>query len=145
MKRLMVMALLATLIFACSKGNENAGQLIIGQWKYDTQAILDDANKRNISDQDKQLVQGTMAVYKDAVFNFKADSTLVIVSNGINQFGSWKMSENGKTLFLNLSGQDQPNTVSSISSGRIVLAPDPQRGIRYSRIFIPTTGATGQE
>ena len=141
----MVMALLATLIFACSKGNENARQLIIGQWKYDTQAILDDANKRNMSDQDKLLVQGTMAVYKDAVFNFKADSTLVIISNGINQFGSWKMSENGKTLFLNLSGQDQPNTVSSISSGRIVLAPDPQRGIRYSRIFIPTTGATGQE
>lgn len=135
------MALAAMIFFGCTpQNNEEARQLIIGQWKYDTKAILEDVAQRKVSDQERAVVQGVMAVYQDAIFDFQADSTLLVMSNGIYQYGNWKLSKNGKSLYLNLSGQDQPNTIQELNPNHIILSPDPQRGIPYTRIFIPAGG-----
>ena len=142
MKRLCIIVLLSALAFACSSDNEEARQLILGSWKYDTQAILDQLAQLNIGEQEKQSIKGTLMIYKDALFTFGADSTLVVASSVIKQYGSWKMSKNGKTLFLNLSGQDQPNQVSELGPNRLVLAPDPSKGLSYTRIFIRANGGS---
>lgn len=146
MNKVTILALLPLFFFGCSRASvDDARQLLVGQWKYDTEAILNDVGQRELSEQERIVVQGVMAVYKDAVFSFNPDSTLVIMSGGITQYGSWAVGNNGKSLTLNLSGQDQVNTISELGSGRIILAPNPERGIPYSRIFIPAGGGEAQE
>lgn len=78
-----------------------------------------------------------MSIYEDAVFSFVEDGTLLVVTNGIEQSGTWEMSSDGRQLTINLSGQDQPNDILELTSRKLVLAPIPEVGLFYKRIFVP--------
>ncbi|MCB0560838.1 MAG: hypothetical protein H6573_24535 [Lewinellaceae bacterium] len=133
-------ALLLLLLSAC-KDNEDARQTLIGSWSYDAQAILDSLRIQEPTESEMAMVQGAMTIYKDAVFDFKEDGTLMVVTNGIEQSGTWEMSSNGKQMTINLSGQGQPNDILELTHERLMLAPIPEAGVFYKRIFVPATGS----
>jgi hypothetical protein len=136
MKRIYkIAAFLLPLLAACSNPQADLKENIIGQWQYDVQAVLEGAKARDLSEQQLMVVEGVMEVYKDAIFNFRQDSMLVITSGGIEQFGAWKLSTDQKTLFLNISGYDQPNLIKEASGERLILAADPGKQVYYDRIF----------
>jgi Tfp pilus assembly protein PilV len=137
MKKYILLSALAILAMSCTN-NEAARQIIIGKWKYDTQAILESTRTRNdISNNEIQMVEGTMALYATAVFDFQEDGTLQLDVNGTRQMGTWKLSANAKVLYLNLSGQDQPNDIAELTEQRIVLPYSKEEKIMYTRILIP--------
>ena len=136
MRKFYFFALLMAALFACTQ-NEQARETLTGSWRYDTQAILDSLRVRQPSETELAMVEGAMTIYKDAVFKFKEDGSLIVVTNGIEQTGTWEMSSSGRQLTINLSGQGQPNDIMELSEQRLVLAPLPEAGVFYTRIFIP--------
>jgi len=137
MKKYTLIALLPLLFLACSD-NEATRQIIIGTWKYDAAAILKEMRERgDLTDHDISVVEATMGVYQNAIFNFQDDGTLRLELKGVPQLGKWELSSDSKNLILNLSGRDQVNPIQEISEQRIVLAPLPEQGIQHTRIFIP--------
>jgi hypothetical protein len=61
----------------------------------------------------------------------------ILKLNGARQVGTWKLNNNGTTLFLNLNGQDQPNEIKELSEERVILSADSEQGILYDRVLIP--------
>ena len=118
----MLLALLPALFHSCTD-NQQARKTLIGNWSYDAKSILDSARLLNPTENQMAMVEGAMSIYKDAVFSFVEDGTLLVVTNGIEQSGTWEMSGDGQQLTINLSGQDQPNDILELTSRKLVLAP----------------------
>jgi hypothetical protein len=136
MKNMYTLAiLLFPLLTACNEPPTDIAENIVGFWRYDIEAVLERASARELTEQQRLVVEGVMQVYKDAIFDFRRDGMLVINSGNIEQVGSWKLSEDQKTLFLNISGYDQPNAIVEARPERLVLAADPEKQIHYDRIF----------
>ena len=137
MKKYILLSLMAILAVACTN-NEQAKQVLIGKWKYDTAAILEEIrNREGVTNQEIMMIEGTMALYATAVFEFQEDGTLQFEANGAKQMGTWELSGNAQTLYLNLSGENQPNEVAELTEQRVVLPYSPEQGILYTRILIP--------
>ncbi len=136
MKKIALFALLLALASAC-QDNEEARRNLIGRWSYDVEGILNSARMQNPTENEMAIVQGAMSIYKDAVFEFGEDGTLIVITNGIEQRGTWELADDGSQLYINLSGQGQPNDILELSEKRLVLAPIPESGLFYRRIFIP--------
>ena len=132
-------ALLLLLLSASCTDNEHSRETLIGSWRYDTEAILDSLRIQEPTENELAMVQGAMTIYKDAVFDFKEDGALIVVTNGIEQSGTWEMSSNGKQMTINLSGQGQPNDILELTHERLMLAPIPEAGVFYKRIFVPAS------
>ncbi|MCG8329728.1 MAG: hypothetical protein MI974_18680 [Chitinophagales bacterium] len=145
MKNILIVGIMAVLLSAC-QSNEQATQTIIGQWKYDGDAIMAEMqNQEGITDQDIMVVQAAMGLYKTAVFEFKEDGTLNMITDRATQVGKWHLSDDAETLFMNMSGTDQPNGITALSEEKMVLAPSPESGIKYTRILVPVGTTTGTE
>lgn len=138
MMKYSLIALLAILLSTACTNNEAARQTLIGKWKYDTQTILQDIKKRDdLTTQQIMMVEGSMALYATATFEFHEDGDVDLETNGAKQLGTWKLNNNGDVLFMNFSGQDQPNNIKELSEERFILAADQDQGILYNRVFIP--------
>ena len=137
MKKIAFLVLLLSVIYSSCVDNKPPGKYLTGSWSYDVQSILDSARLMNPSENEMAMVEGAMTIYKDAVFEFQESGGLVVVTNGIEQTGTWSMSSDGKQLTINLSGQGQPNEILELTEKRLVLAPIPEIGLFYKRIFVP--------
>ena len=138
MRKFLLLALLPALLHSCTD-NQQARKTLIGKWSYDAKVILDSARVLNPTENQMAMVEGAMSIYEDAVFSFVEDGTLLVVTNGIEQSGTWEMSSDGRQLTINLSGQDQPNDILELTSRKLVLAPIPEVGLFYKRIFVPAS------
>jgi len=144
MRKFTLLVLLPAILYACGNG-ELAKQKLIGSWRYDVQSILDTVRAHNPSETEWAMVEGVMTIYKDAIFDFQEDGTLIVVTNGIKQDGTWEMSADGRQLSINLSGPGKPNDVVELTADRLTLAPIPDMGLFYKRIFIPVEENPAQQ
>ncbi len=140
MNKTFFLTLLVAFSYACTSKSYEPED-VIGSWKYDTAAILSSVDPANVEENKMQLLQRTMSLYKDAIFLFEENGTLSIETNGIHLWGKWRLSLDGSQLIFNLSGKDMVNDITELASTRMILAPIPERGIFYPRIFVPAPNA----
>lgn len=145
MKKLLLFALVATVLSACSN-HEEVRQQIIGKWRYDTEAIVEDARARNYSDEKVGAVQASMSLYQFLVFDFQEDGTLVLESPTAAPIsGTWNLSSDAEKLTISLSHEGHPGNLIEASDERIVVGTDGNPDLHFTRIFIPVEDKAPQE
>lgn len=129
--------LLFATIYSCSD-TEQVRDQIVGRWQYDTETILAQVKAdQSIPHSQYQMVESAMSIYQTAVFDFQEDGTLILESPGGDQVGTWNLSENGKEVSINFSGEDQPNRITALTETQFTLEALPDGPeILYPRIFI---------
>jgi hypothetical protein len=136
-KKLLLFALVATILSACSN-NEEVRQQIIGKWRYDTEAVVEDARSRNYSDAKLSGVQSAMLLFQHLVFDFQEDGTLILESPTAPPIsGTWKLSEDAEELTISLSQEGHPGKLTEVSEERIVVETNNNPNLHFTRIFIP--------
>ncbi|HKK80511.1 MAG TPA: hypothetical protein VJ933_12825 [Phaeodactylibacter sp.] len=136
-KKLLLFALVATILSACSN-NEEVRQQIIGKWRYDTEAIVEDARSRNYSEAKLGSVQSAMLLYQYLVFDFQEDGTLVLESPTAPPIsGTWKLSDDAEELTISLSQEGHPGKLTEASEDRLVIETNNNPNLHFTRIFIP--------
>lgn len=136
-KKLLLFALVATILSACSN-NEEVRQQIIGKWRYDAEAIFEDARSRNYSDDKLGSIQSAMVLYQHLVFDFQEDGTLVLESPSAAPIsGTWKLSEDAEELTISLSQEGHPGKLTEVSEERLVVETNNNPNLHFTRIFVP--------
>jgi hypothetical protein len=139
MKKIAFVALIA-LLAACSNNDEEK-KMLLGKWQYDPARMSEEFQKTKPSPQEQVALERFVMMYQNDAFIFEEDgSMLVTTPNGATLNGSWDMSPDAKTLFMNLGSQEIPNKITKLTSEELVLAADTTRRSRYTRILKKVEG-----
>lgn len=139
---MLLFALITIVLSACSN-YEEVRQQIIGKWRYDTEAVVEDARRRNYSEQRVANVQAAMMLYQYLVFDFQEDGTLILESPTAPPIsGTWKLSNNAEELTISLSQEGHPGKLTEVSQDRLVIGTNNNPNLHYTRIFIPVEEET---
>jgi uncharacterized lipoprotein len=136
-KNLLLFAFVVTILSACGN-HEEVRQQIIGKWRYDTEAIVEDAKARNYTEQRVAVVQSAMQLYQYLVFNFQEDGTLILESPTAPPIsGTWELSSDAEELTISLSQEGHPGKLAEVSEERIIIETNDNPDLHFTRIFIP--------
>ena len=139
MKKIAFVALIA-LLAACSNNDEEK-KMLLGKWQYDPARMSEEFQKTKPSPQEQVALERFVMMYQNDAFIFEEDgSMLVTTPNGATLNGSWDMSPDAKTLFMNLGSQEIPNKITKLTSEEFVLAADTTRRSKYTRILKKVEG-----
>ncbi|MCI4651170.1 hypothetical protein [Phaeodactylibacter sp.] len=139
MKKIAFVALIA-LLAACSNNDEEK-KMLLGKWQYDPARMSEEFQKTKPSPQEQVALERFVMMYQNDAFIFEEDgSMLVTTPNGATLNGSWDMSPDAKTLFMNLGSQEIPNKITKLTSEELVLAADTTRRSKYTRILKKVEG-----
>jgi hypothetical protein len=142
MKKLLFFALLAVVLSGCGNYDEVHDQ-IVGKWRYDTQAIVDDARSQNLPDAKVASVEAAMNLYQFLTFDFQEDGTLLLESPSAAPIsGTWKLSSDATELTISLSQEGHPGLLTEVSDKRMVVETNNNPNIHFTRIFIPVEEAS---
>ncbi len=137
MKKILCLALLVSLLAAC-QNNEEERQIIIGKWRYDPVAIIQDARERGLPSVRVKAIEGAMSVYQNVIFDFKEDGTLIMDSpNSSPISGTWRLTSNGEKMAISLSAEGVPGKLVELSEERIIISSEQDSTLQFTRIFIP--------
>jgi len=137
MKKILCLALLVSLLAAC-QNNEEERQIIIGKWRYDPVAIVQDARERGLPSVRIQAIEGAMSIYQNFVFDFKEDGTLIMNSpNSSPISGTWRLTPDGEKMAISLSSEGVPGKLVELSEERIIISSEQDSTLQFTRIFIP--------
>jgi len=110
-----VVAVVATFLFACKGGNSNN---IVGKWK-----LANFENNMQVPEESKAQYEQMMAeMKKTSYFDFKNDGTYEINMAGTVSKGTWKVSDDGKKLTTKEDGKDKEDMmdISEMSGNKLV-------------------------
>jgi len=112
-----ILALSSIMILSSCK-SKSAKELIVAKWK--VTAVSDDMVEadRKLTEQDKKdLIDKT-------TLEFSKDGKCTITSRDTPETGSYKVSEDGKTLTMTQSGSEHSDTMASseINDSKLVIA-----------------------
>jgi hypothetical protein len=137
MKKILCLALLVSFLAAC-QNNEEERQIIIGKWRYDPVAIIQDARERGLPSVRVKAIEGAMSVYQNVIFDFKEDGTLIMDSpNSSPISGTWRLTSNGEKMAISLSAEGVPGKLVELSEERIIISSEQDSTLQFTRIFIP--------
>lgn len=137
MKKILCLALLVSLLAAC-QNNEEERQIVIGKWRYDPVAIIEDARERGLPEVRVQAIQGAMTIYQNVIFDFKEDGTLIMESPSSSPIsGTWRLTPNGEKMAISLSSEGVPGELLELSEERIIISSKQDSTLQFTRIFIP--------
>jgi hypothetical protein len=139
MKKIAFVALIA-LLAACSNNDEEK-KMLLGKWQYNPARMSEEFQKTEPSPQEQVALERFVMMYQNDAFIFEEDgSMLVTTPNGATLNGSWEMSPDAKTLFMNLGSQEIPNTITKLTNEELVLAADTTRRSKYTRVLKKVEG-----
>ncbi|MBV6654675.1 MAG: hypothetical protein KI786_13000 [Mameliella sp.] len=139
MKKVAFVALIA-LLAACTS-NEEQKNMLLGKWQYDPARMSEEFQKTSPSAQEQIALERFVMMYQNDAFSFEEGGAMTITSpNGSPITGTWDVSPDGKTLYMNVGAQDIPNAITKITNNELVLAADSTRRAKYTRILKKVEG-----
>ncbi len=136
MKNVLFIALAVCTLAGCANNNE-VKQILVGKWKYDPPAIVQNAHDRQLTQQQIMAIEGAMLIYQNYVFEFQEDNTLILSGGSAPITGTYELNRDGSKIALNLDSDAPMVDILEISPNRVVLAADTNRNILFQRILKP--------
>ncbi len=146
MYRILLFSLSILAIAACGKTGGKSGESAMTQmltrtaWRFDDRTTLQESGKLELNDYLREGVQATTTRFRDAFFEFKADSTLTITTREEVRTGKWMWTkfEGKPAVIFQFDGtRNSPVPVDTLGDNILVLGINQAEGTYFKRYFSP--------
>jgi uncharacterized lipoprotein NlpE involved in copper resistance len=123
---LFMVGALALTMFACKSAKDN----LVGTWGVDSVDMSE--MLEGLSEEEKAMYESFLPMMEEAFksmeMTFNADGTMTtkaeMMGQASNDEGTWKLSDDGKTLTTKTGDKSEDITVEKLTSSELVLAMD---------------------
>lgn len=135
-----LMLVMVVVFTACGGNSDPKATLTSTTWAMDIDAAMKEMPKEQLEKLPPKMLEGIKEGLKKTRFEFKKDGKMVMTGGpaGKEQAGSWKLSEDGKTLTMiqDKTGKETAANIIELSSSKLIFEVD-ANGKKNKAVLIP--------